>query len=125
MRPGPKVRSCKRSTAAASSRVSGRIESERSFIRKSANRIAVRALFSDAALCLLCVAVEQAAAAGGDEVGLRTAARHMRGDPGLLVDGVGDAFTVGVAQHGAAEGAARPVVAGQVEVAGESLAFQI
>src|SRR5882672_8873657 len=41
---------------------------------------------------LLREAVEQAVAAGGDEVGLAAAARHVRRHPGLLVDGVGDAF---------------------------------
>src|SRR5712672_2416278 len=125
MRPGPKVRSCRRPTATASSRVSGRIARERSFIRKSANRLTVRACHPMLCYSLLREAVEQAAAAGGDEIRLRTAARHMRRDPGLLVHGVGDAFTVGVAQHGAAEGAARPVVASQVEIARESLAFQV
>src|SRR5882672_6452826 len=74
---------------------------------------------------LLREAVEQAVAAGGDEVGLAAAARHVRRHPGLLVDGVGDAFAIDVTEHGAAEGAAAPVVAGQVEVTRERFSVQV
>ena len=48
---------------------------------------------------LLREAVEQAVAAGGDEIGLAAAARHVRGIPGLLEDRVGVALAVDVAEH--------------------------
>src|SRR5262249_31210267 len=73
---------------------------------------------------LLREAVEQAAAAGSDEAGLRAVARHVRRDGGVLVHRVGDAFAVAVAEHGAAEVAARPVIAGEVHVRRERAAFE-
>src|SRR5260370_37760229 len=71
------------------------------------------------ALRLLREAVEQAVAAGGDEVGLAAAAGLVRRGPGALEFVVGAAAAVDVAEFGLAEFAARPVVAGQVHVAGE------
>src|SRR6266446_7570736 len=71
------------------------------------------------ALRLLREAVEQAVAAGGDEVGLAAAAGLVRGVPGALELVVGAAAAVDVAEFGLAEFAADPVVAGHVHVAGE------
>src|SRR5215470_1914924 len=76
-------------------------------------------------LRLLREAVVQAVSTSGDQVGLAAAARHVRRHPGLLIDGVGNAFAIDVTEHGAAEGAAGPVVAGQVEVAGERFTVQV
>src|SRR5258707_13398854 len=64
-------------------------------------------------------ALERAFAGGGDEVGLAAAAGLVRGVPGALELVVGAAAAVDVAEFGLAEFAARPVVAGQVHVAGE------
>jgi hypothetical protein len=44
-------------------------------------------------------AVEQAVAAGGDQVWLAAAARHVRGVPGPLIDGVGNALPIVVAEE--------------------------
>ena len=75
---------------------------------------------------LLREAVEQAVAAGGDEVRLAAAARHMRRVPGRVVLGRRRiALAVHVTEHGAAERAARPVVAGQVEIARERFPFHV
>ena len=60
--------------------------------------------------------VEQAIAAGGDQIGLRAAAGHVRRVPGLLECGIGDALPVMVADERAAEGAARPIATGHVNV---------
>jgi hypothetical protein len=64
---------------------------------------------------LLREAVEQAVAAGRDEIGLAAAAGHVGRVPGFQI-GRGLGGAVDMAEHGAAEGAARPVVAGQVEI---------
>src|SRR5262245_1690676 len=61
-------------------------------------------------------AVEQARTSGRDQVLLAAGARHVRGVPGALVHRVGDALAVVVADQRLAEGAARPVVAGHVDV---------
>jgi len=64
---------------------------------------------------LLPEAVEQPVAAGGDEIRLAAAARHVGRDPGRIVLGRRRiALAIDVAEHGAAERAAGPVVAGQV-----------
>jgi len=64
---------------------------------------------------LHCKAVEQAVATSGDEVGLAAAARHVCRVPRLRqVIRLG--VPVYVSQHSRAEGAAGPVVAGQVQV---------
>src|SRR5215470_4872321 len=70
-------------------------------------------------LPLLREAVEQAVAAGGDEVGLAAAAGLVGGVPGALVLVVGTAAAVHMADQGLAELAAHPVVARQVHVAGK------
>jgi hypothetical protein len=70
------------------------------------------------ATALLRETIEQAVTAGGDEIRLAAAARHMRGIPGALEDGVLSAAAIMVPKHGATERAARPVVAGQVHIAG-------
>src|ERR1700724_2883820 len=72
----------------------------------------------DARAPLLREAVEQAVAAGGDEVGLAAAARLVRGVPGTLEFVVGAAAAVDMAERGLAELTAHPVVAGHVDVAG-------
>ena len=61
---------------------------------------------------LLREAIEQAVAAGGDEVRLGAAARLMRCVPGALGFSVGAAPLVDMAEHRLAEFAARPVAAG-------------
>src|SRR5262245_2095857 len=67
---------------------------------------------------LLREAVEQTIAASGDQVRLAAGARHVRRIPGALEHGVGPAAAIDMPDRGAAEGAARPVVAGEVHVAG-------
>src|SRR5262245_43576889 len=61
--------------------------------------------------CLLCEAVEQAVAAGGAQLVRAATARHMRRVPGLRINRVREATPIDVPDHGAAEGAARPIVA--------------
>src|SRR5712691_8141 len=62
-------------------------------------------------------AVEQSIAAGGAQVVLAAGARHVSRVPGPRVDVVLQSRAVGVAERRAAEGvAARPIVAGQVDV---------
>src|SRR5215471_815012 len=80
---------------------------------KEIGNLALRRGPGNARVCgLLCrEAVEQAVAAGGDEVGLAAAARLVRGIPGALEFVVGAAAAVDVANLGLAEFAAHPVVA--------------
>src|SRR5262249_24946937 len=59
---------------------------------------------------------EQAVPSGRDQVGLTAAARHVRRVPGLNERGDDDAIPVDVTEHGAPEGAAGPIAAGQVHV---------
>src|SRR5205807_2756473 len=61
---------------------------------------------------LLGEAVEQAVAAGGDQIGLAATPRHV----GRVPRGVAAAGTIVMTEHGAAEGAARPIVAGEIEI---------
>src|SRR5262249_9636116 len=70
-------------------------------------------------IALLRKAVEQSVAAGGTQVVRAAAPGHMRGVPRLRIHMVLEAPLVRVADHGAAKGAARPIVAGQVEVTGK------
>src|SRR5206468_6470307 len=65
---------------------------------------------------LLREAVEQAVAPGRDQVGLTAAARHVRRVPRFDERRHDGAIAVDVADHGAPEGAARPIAAGQVHV---------
>src|SRR5215510_12716923 len=74
---------------------------------------------------LLREAVEQTIAAGGDQVRLAASARHVRRIPGALEHGVRPAATIDMPHRGAAEGAARPVVAGQIHVAGPGGAIHL
>src|SRR5262245_57669892 len=67
---------------------------------------------------LLREAVEQTVAAGGDQVRLAAAARHVRRIPGALEHGVRPAAPIDVPHRSTAEGAARPVVACEIHVAG-------
>src|SRR5262249_50724833 len=60
--------------------------------------------------------VEQAVTSGRYQVGLTAAARHVRRVPGLHERGDDDAIPVDVTEHGAPEGAAGPIAAGQVHV---------
>src|SRR5215472_18355037 len=70
-------------------------------------------------------AVEQAVAAGRDQIGLGAAARHVGGVPGLLVDRIVEAAPVDVADDGRAVLAAVPIVAGQVDVVRQRAALQV
>src|SRR5262245_14266490 len=74
---------------------------------------------------LLREAVEQAVAAGGNQVRLAAAARHVRRVPGALEHGVLSAATIDMPNRGAAEGTARPVVAGEIHVAGPGRAIHL
>src|SRR5437764_860434 len=74
---------------------------------------------------LLRKTIEQPVTAGGQEIGRAAAARHMGRAPGTLKDGILGAGPVDVTEHGAAEGAAGPVVAGQVHVSGKRPAFHV
>src|SRR6266852_6017315 len=77
-----------------------------------------------AVIALLREAVEQAVAAGGDQIILAAGAGHMRRVPRPHLIAFVGAAPVDVPQHGLAEGAARVVVAGQVEVGRKRVAFR-
>src|SRR4030088_2278886 len=88
-------------------------------LRRSANSLVSPCCF--ARLGLLCgEAIEQAVAAGSDEVRLAAAPRYVRGVPG----GVAAAGSIVMAEHGDADCAARPVVAGEIQILRPSLAVR-
>jgi hypothetical protein len=74
---------------------------------------------------LLRKAVEQPVTASRDKVGLAAAARLMRGIPGARELIIGEASSVNMTKHRFAEFAARPVVAGHVDIARKSAPIAI